>query len=155
MAKVRSVFVPSLLKQADPRNLWTYMSSQVHITTLCHSWLFRDGAPAGLFETITVNVLKAMEQKAMEQKAMERHDEQTLGHVRIHHIVCFKTMMSVQLGTVVKKETGEKRESFVEVFIALIGQNSPHAVASNVMKSPMQRVVVRYAIELKAKDLSN
>lgn len=160
-------FVPSLLNQADPHNLWTYMSSQVHLTTLCHSWLFRDGAPAGLFETITVNVLKAIYEftkdfsSTMPSPArvsrmhsfplgssygefIEQHNEQALGHVRIHHIVCFKTMMSIQLGTVfADAETGELKESFVEVFIALVDQNSPYAVASDVMKSTMQRVVVR------------
>ena len=54
-------FVPSLLAQNDPsdvRDIWTYRSSESWTTTLCHSWLFRDGAPSDLFEHLTVTLLK-------------------------------------------------------------------------------------------------
>jgi hypothetical protein len=57
-------FVPSLLSRNDPgdvwtsKDIWSYRNSDSFLTTLCHSWLFRDGAPSDLFEHITVAVLK-------------------------------------------------------------------------------------------------
>ena len=57
-------FIPSLLSSNDPgdvwtsKDIWSYRNSDSFLTTLCHSWLFRDGAPSDLFEHITVAVLK-------------------------------------------------------------------------------------------------
>ena len=57
-------FVPSLLAQNEPgdvstyKDIWTYRNNDSWTTTLCHSWLFRDGAPSELFEHITVALLK-------------------------------------------------------------------------------------------------
>ena len=57
-------FVPSLLAQSDPgdvwtsKDIWSYRNSDSFLTTLCHSWLFRDGAPSDLFEHLTVALLK-------------------------------------------------------------------------------------------------
>lgn len=59
-------FVPSLLSQNDPgdvwtsKDIWTYRNSDAWTTTLCHSWLFRGGAPSDLFEHLTVALLKGM-----------------------------------------------------------------------------------------------
>ena len=51
-------FVPSLLEQTDPRDVWTYKTSDSWLTTLCYSWLFRDGAPSDLMEHLSVRILK-------------------------------------------------------------------------------------------------
>lgn len=56
-------FVPSLLAQSDfcdAKDVWTYRNNDAYMTTLCHSWLFRDGAPSDLFEHVTVALLKGM-----------------------------------------------------------------------------------------------
>lgn len=53
-------FVPSLLVQANPRDVWTYKSKESWLTTLCHSWLFRDGVPPHLMEHLTVSILRAL-----------------------------------------------------------------------------------------------
>jgi len=51
-------FVPSLLANGDAKSVWTYKSSEAYMTTLCHSWLFRDGAPVNLMEQVTVALLR-------------------------------------------------------------------------------------------------
>jgi len=51
-------FVPSLLANGDAKSVWTYKSSEAYMTTLCHSWLFRDGAPVDLMEQVTVALLR-------------------------------------------------------------------------------------------------
>ena len=51
-------FVPSLLANGDAKSVWTYKSSESYMTTLCHSWLFRDGAPGNLFEQVSVALLR-------------------------------------------------------------------------------------------------
>lgn len=55
-------FVPSLLAQndRDVKDIWTYRTNDAWTTTLCHSWIFRDGAPSDLFEHLTVALLKGM-----------------------------------------------------------------------------------------------
>lgn len=139
-------FVPSLLGQAAPPDLWSYKSRHVHLGTLCHSWLFRDGAPAGLFETITVNVLRAIYDLTKDFSTPVPCPDKAsrMGHVRIHHIICYKAMMYAQLGTkLADAETGALKQNFVELFIAIVDQNSSYCVASNVMNAQMQRVIVR------------
>lgn len=51
-------FVPSLLANGDAKSVWTYKSSEAYMTTLCHSWLFRDGAAVDLMEQVTVALLR-------------------------------------------------------------------------------------------------
>eukprot|EP00980_Cylindrotheca_fusiformis_P029458 scaffold23479_cov143-Cylindrotheca_fusiformis.AAC.8 len=51
-------FVPSLLAKGDSASVWTFKSSDAYMTTLSHSWLFRDGAPIGLMEHVTVALLR-------------------------------------------------------------------------------------------------
>jgi hypothetical protein len=159
-------FVPSLLAQADPRDIWTFKSSESWMTTLCHSWLFRDGAPSHLMEHVTVSVLKGLyefsrsfnggrrpdpphrsqtvpESRSSLHDFLEEHDDETIGRVKINHIMCWKSSLLVKISCVIAdQESGELRESFVEVFVSVVDQSSSHCVASDAMRASMQRVVV-------------
>lgn len=165
-------FVPSLLPvaQADPQ-LWSYMNAEAWTTTLCHSWLFRDGSPSNLMENLTVSILRDLyefartflpEEPSVPGKRqsssrsfsapasresfddiVEEHNNEALGCVNVHQVVCFRSSMLVKIGTVfADAKTNQLRESFVEVFIAILDSSSPNAVASDVMRPYMQRVVV-------------
>ena len=172
LEKSEVFFVPSLLPvaQADPQ-LWSYMTSESWTTTLCHSWLFRDGSPSNLMEHLTVRILRDLyeysrtfqpeessippiqRESARAHTApttresfddfLDEHNNEALGCVRVHQVVCFISSMLVKIGTVfADAKTNQLRESFVEVFIAVVDQSSPNSVASDVMRPYMQRVVV-------------
>ena len=157
-------FVPSLLSQADPTNMWTYMTSESWMTTLCHSWLFRDGAPPRLIEHIAVQVLRDLydfstchgespqreaahriHSAPVTKKSFDAAEQKldAVGRVQIHHVVCFKSSMLIKIGTIFADDkSGNLRESFVEIFVAVVDQTSSHTVASDVMRPCMQRVIV-------------
>lgn len=158
-------FVPSLLAQADPREVWTYKSSESWMTTLCHSWLFRDGVPSNLMEELTVKVLGDLHafckkfqvargkpptrsqtvpiRDSSVSDFVHQHENEALGRVKIHQIVCWNSSLLVKIGTVfADPESGELRESFVEIFVAIVDQSDNHCVASDAMRANMQRVVV-------------
>mmetsp|Transcript_3385 Transcript_3385/g.6702 ORF Transcript_3385/g.6702 Transcript_3385/m.6702 type:complete len:1454 (-) Transcript_3385:94-4455(-) len=163
-------FVPSLLTQNDPgdvRDIWTYRSSESWTTTLCHSWLFRDGAPSDLFEHLTVTLLKDAYDftksadkglnpreppqrsqtvplgHASMQNFIEEHDQQAIGSVRIQQVVCWHSSLLLKIATVFpSSENQELRESSVEIFVTIVDQNSRYCVASDAMRANMQRVIV-------------
>jgi S1-C subfamily serine protease len=163
-------FVPSLLSRESVRDVWTYKSSESWMCTLCHSWLFRDGAPVGLIEHITVALLRDLYesshivasnaningsshgpparsqtfpfgQNSLTEFIDNHGDDEPIGHIKIHQIVCWKNSVLIKIGRVFPAEN-ELRESFVEMFVAITDQSSPHAVASDAMRSNMQRLVV-------------
>jgi hypothetical protein len=160
-------FVPSLVAQLDPSETWTYKSSESWMTTLCHSWLFRDGAPSNLMEHVTRALLRDLYEfsmtfqgtpsrdasqersvtapvdKASVGSVIDDHHQQAIGRVKIRHIVCWKSTVLVKIGTIfADSDTGELRESFVELFVAVVDQSSDNSVASREMRASMQRVVV-------------
>jgi hypothetical protein len=162
-------FVPSLLAHVETRDIWTFRSSESWITTLCHSWLFRDGAPSDVMEHISVELLRdlykfsrSFQGNFSDAKAhpphrsktvpisrptlhefYSDHDDQVIGRVRINQIVCWKKSILVKVGTVfADKESDELRENFVEVLVTVVDQSSNHCVASDAMRSGMHRVVV-------------
>mmetsp|Transcript_28669 Transcript_28669/g.66736 ORF Transcript_28669/g.66736 Transcript_28669/m.66736 type:complete len:1457 (-) Transcript_28669:690-5060(-) len=159
-------FVPPLLSLSDPNDIWSFRSVEVWTTTLCHSWLFRDGAPPELFEQIAVSLLKDVYHFSQEfslsvpqdkpsrahttplrlesrSEFVELHDSQSIGPVRIHHIICWKSAILLKIGALfLDKDSGELLESFVEIFVTIVDQNSAHCVASDAMRGSMQRVVV-------------
>ena len=156
-------FVPSLLAPADSRDVWTFKSSESWMTTLSHSWLFRDGTPVGLMEHVTVALLRdlyefshivAKPQHLSPARArtfpfaqnsltnfIDTHDGEAIGHIKIHQMMCWKSSVLIKIGCVFP-EGQELRESFVEIFIAITDQSSPHCVASDAMRSNMQRLTV-------------
>lgn len=168
----RIYFVPSLLSQASARDVWTYKSSESWIVTLCHSWLFRDGAPAGLMEQVTTALLRDLYEsshanaetptrqvdqsrssdhlqptqtfpfgQSSSTNIIDSHDGEPKGRLKIHQINCWKNSLLVKIGRVFPKGK-ELKESFIEIFVAVTDQVSPHSVASDVMRSNMQRLVV-------------
>lgn len=166
-------FVPSLLPKGDAGNVWTFKSSEAYMTTLSHSWLFRDGAPVGLMEHVTVALLRDLYEfshivastPSQDMKPagsntnpparsqtfplgqdslaefIDRHDGDAIGQIRIHQINCWRSNLLVKIGCVFPEGT-EIRESFVEVFVSIADQSSPHCVASDAMGSNMQRLIV-------------
>lgn len=159
-------FVPSLLAQVDPRDIWTFKSSESWMCVLSNSWLFRNGAPSHLMEHISVELLKdvftfsqafppAVRPHAIQRAKTvpvrgpslhdfyEKHDEQVIGRVRIHQIMCWQSSVLVKIGTVfADKETDQLRESFVEILVTVVDQSSNICVASDAMRSGMHRVIV-------------
>jgi CBS domain-containing protein len=154
-------FVPSLLSQADTRDVWTYKSSDAWMTTLSHSWLFRDGAPVGLIEHVCVALLRDLYEfshtirpQIPPQRSqtfplgrdsltefVNSHEGEAIGNIKIHQIMCWKSSLLVKIGCVFP-DGNELRESFVEVFISIADQSSPHCVATDAMRSSMQRLIV-------------
>jgi hypothetical protein len=157
-------FVPSLLAQANSRDVWTFKSSESWMTTLSHSWLFRDGACPNIMEHVTVALLRDLYEfshiiAAKPQhigparsrtfpfspnsltEFIDTHDGEAIGHIKIHQMMCWKSSLLIKIGCVFP-EGNELRESFVEIFIAITDQSSPHCVASDAMRSNMQRLTV-------------
>jgi hypothetical protein len=159
-------FIPSLLTQTDPRDVWTFKSSESWMTTLCYSWLFRDGAPSDLMEHVSVELLKDLYEFSQDfqgtpkqeypqrshtvpigrgslHQFLEEHDTQAIGRIKVHQIMCWKTSVLVKIGTVfADQDSGELRESFVEVFVTVVDQSSSQCVASDAMRASMHRVIV-------------
>ena len=151
-------FVPSLLAQANSRDIWTFKSSDSWMTTLSHSWLFRDGAPVGLMEHVTVALLRDLFESShlvaakphtpqrsrpvpFAQNALTDSMDPQDGRIKIHQMMCWKSSLLIKIGCVFE-EGNELRESFVEIFVAIADPSSPHCVASDTMRSDMQRLVV-------------
>eukprot|EP00934_Nitzschia_sp_Nitz4_P002773 Nitzschia sp. Nitz4//scaffold259_size27336//21972//26726//NITZ4_008195-RA/size27336-processed-gene-0.0-mRNA-1//1//CDS//3329544516//2763//frame0 len=156
-------FVPSLLAQANSSDVWTYKSSDSWMTTLSHSWLFRDGVPSGLMEHVTVALLRDLYEFShvvgpstnshpprsqtfpLAQNSfssfLDTHDGEAIGHIKIHQMMVWKNSLLIKIGCVFP-EGNELRESFVEIFVAIADPSSPHCVASDAMRSNMQRLIV-------------
>jgi len=163
-------FVPSLLSQSSLKDVWTYKSSEAYLTTLCHSFLFRDGTPVGLIEQVAVALLRDLYEfshvvavkpvptnnhspparsqtfpfaQGSFNDFMGTHDQEPVGQIKIHQIVCWKNSVLIKIGRVFGEGTdGGLRESFVEIFVAITDRNHPHSVATDAMRSNMQRLVV-------------
>jgi len=71
----------------------------------------------------------------------DSHDGEPIGQIKIHQINCWKNSLLVNIGRVFPRG-GELKESKIEIFVAVTDQVSPHSVASDVMRSNMQRLVV-------------
>jgi hypothetical protein len=157
-------FVPSLLAQANTRDVWTYKSSEAWMTTLAHSWLFRDGAPCGLMEHVTVALLRDLYEfshivastkpRSPPPRAqtfpfaqngltdfIDSHDGDAIGHIKIHQMMCWKSSLLVKIGCIFP-EGNELRESFTEIFVTIADPSSQHCVSSDAMRSNMQRLII-------------
>ena len=135
-------FVPSLLLQeAPPPCVWTYMTSESFKTTLCHSWLFREGAPPDLMARLSVNVLKDLYD--FSKAGSSEIAACQLPRVRILHVISSHCCVVVRIGTsFANSKTGCPQESIVDVFVSMTGKTSSHSVASDVMDFGMHRLVV-------------
>jgi len=162
----RVFFVPSLVPQASPdieQNIWTYKSNESYLTTLCHSWLLRDGAPSNMMESITVSLIEDLYEFAKcvrpAPKAIHRaktypmdasrsdasltQEEETIESIKIRQVMCWDSSFLVTIGYIYQNsKTGEYRESTAEVYVALVDQSSNHCVASSAMHGGMKRLIV-------------
>lgn len=144
----RFFFLPSLLGPGEPAEAWTYKNTDSWKTTLCHSILFPDGVPPGLMERITAAVLSTiyavskgcelLVHSAFHDKGIKTVD----GSLRVKEILCWRTAFFLKLGTEVKNEKGELKESVVEIFAHLVDRDSHLCVGSGVMGAGMRRLVV-------------
>ena len=134
-------FVPCLVLQMDPPNdMWTFMSQESFKTTLCHTWLFREGVVDCLMDNVSVAVLQAL-YIFVKENFIGRQGQCR----RIHQILCFKNKMVLRIGSTFDRtetDTGDARESFVDVFIGVVSQISSHAVATDAMDPGMRRLIV-------------
>ena len=60
----------------------------------------------------------------------------------LKEILCWRTAFFLKLGTEVKNENGELRESVVEIFAYMVDRESHLCVGSDVMGDGMKRLVV-------------
>jgi len=158
-------FVPSLLDTAATAGVWTYKSSESWMTTLCHSWLLRDGAPSNIMEHVTTCLLQDLYEfsntfhgatvRPLEHaktypmgpgsftEFVEAHDNEAIGRIKIHQVMCWKSCMLVKIGTVFADAGhAELRESFSEIFVALVDEQSEYCVATRDMSNSTKRLIV-------------
>ena len=156
-------FVPSLLTQGEASDVWTYKSSDSWMTSLCHSWLLRDGAPSNLMEHVSVSLIQDLYEFSQSvaptnPKRLNHTNTFPLGHnsmsdflqihdsvgrIKIHHIMCWKSSVLVKIGCVFAEPDSEEiRESFAEIFVSLVDPRSVHCISSNSVGSGMTRLVI-------------
>ena len=75
-------------------------------------------------------------------ESLSYHDGEPISRIKIHQIVCWKNSLLIKIGRVFPDNNEIRREAFVEIFVAITDQISPHTVASDAMRSNMQRLVV-------------
>jgi len=168
----RIYFVPSLLSQASSRDVWTYKSSESWMVTLCHSWLYRDGAPAGLMEQVTIALLRDLYENShanAETPTRQVHQSRSNRHLQRAQTFPFgqssltnfldshdgEPIGQIKIHQIncwknsllvkigrVFPKGNELYESIIEIFVAVTDQVSPHSVASDAMRFNMQRLVV-------------
>ena len=132
-------FLPSLLGPGEPAEAWTYKNTDSWKTTLCHSLLFPDGVPPGLMERINAAVLSTIYGVS---KGFEMPSKNLDGPLRVKEILCWRTAFFLKLGTEVRNERGEAKESVVEIFAHLADRDSHLCVGSSYMGAGMRRLVV-------------
>lgn len=77
------------------------------------------------------------------QTFLEEHDEQAIGSVRIQQVVCWNSALLLKISTAFpSSQKQDVRESSIEIFVTMVGQNSAYCVASDAMRANMQRVIV-------------
>jgi hypothetical protein len=141
-------FLPSLLGPGEPAEAWTYKNNDSWKTTLCHSVLFPDGVPPGLMERITAAVLSTVYavSKGCELIVHSPHHGKGIktldGPLRVKEILCWRTAFFLKLGTEVKNDKGEVKESVVEIFAHLVDRESHLCVGSDSMGAGMRRLVI-------------
>eukprot|EP00546_Thalassionema_frauenfeldii_P001231 CAMPEP_0178932680 /NCGR_PEP_ID=MMETSP0786-20121207/22772_1 /TAXON_ID=186022 /ORGANISM="Thalassionema frauenfeldii, Strain CCMP 1798" /LENGTH=1673 /DNA_ID=CAMNT_0020610039 /DNA_START=172 /DNA_END=5190 /DNA_ORIENTATION=- len=141
-------FLPSLLGPGEPSEAWTYKSSDSWRTTICHSIFFPDGVPPGLMERVTAAVLSTVYAVSKGCKLVVKstfHDRgiKTVdGQLKVKEILCWRTAFFLKLGTEVKSENGELKESIVEIFTHLVDQDSHLCVGSDFMGFGTRRLVM-------------
>lgn len=161
-------FVPSLLDTIIPDAIWTYKCSDSWKTTLCHSWLLRGGEnapPYNIMEHVMTCLLHDLYEFANHYDGtivrslhhaksypltlssmnsfIDAHCEEKIGRIRIHQVVCWKSCIIIQIGSIfAEAEQTELRESFSEIFVSLVDEQSSHCIATRGMKNRSKRLIV-------------
>lgn len=125
----------------------------------------RDGARSDLMEHVTVGLVRDLYEfsrtfsggektppnrtqsfplvRSGAEEFLRAHELEAVGRINIHQIMCWQSSFLVKIGCVfADSESGELKESFVEVFVTLVDMSSSHCVASDAMRPTMQRLVV-------------
>ena len=164
--KEPTYYVPSLLDQAEPSDVWTYKTSEPSwMTALCHSWLLRDGVPTAVMEHVTTHLLQdlyafshtfqgQLSRPLLHAKTVPigtsslnefiaDHDYEPIGRIKIHQVMCWKSSVLVKIGSVfADSDQSELKESFTEIYVALVDDQSNHCVDNKSMGSGMKRLIV-------------
>ena len=164
--KEPTYYVPSLLDQAEPSDVWTYKTSEPSwMTVLCHSWLLRDAVPMAVMEHVTTHLLQdlyafshtfqgQLSRPLLHAKTVPigssslnefiaDHDYEPIGRIKIHQVMCWKSSVLVKVGSVfADSDQSELKESFTEIYVALVDDQSNHCVDNKSMGSGMKRLIV-------------
>ncbi len=141
-------FLPSLLGYGEPAEAWTYKNTDSWKATLCHSVLFPDGVPPGLMERVTASVLSTLYAVSnLKESVFAESDEGNQiatyeGRLILKEILCWRTAFFIKLGSQVQTESGEIKESIVEIFSALVDRDSHLCVGSDWMGVGMRRLIL-------------
>eukprot|EP00536_Pseudo-nitzschia_multiseries_P009630 jgi/Psemu1/288591/fgenesh1_pg.273_\ len=130
----QTYFIPSLLPQPSNGEFWTYNCKTPCKTTICHSWVFKDGAPSGLVEKIAVALLRDLYKSA--NPDAETPSTQAPHPISIIRANCWKDVFLIRCSTNnVLTET-------TEILVALTDHMSPLRVASDSMEPHWQRLII-------------
>ena len=74
---------------------------------------------------------------------LRAHETEAVGRIKIHQIMCWQSAFLVKIGCIfADSDTGDLKESFVEIFVTLVDMSSSHCVGADAMRATMQRLVV-------------
>lgn len=74
---------------------------------------------------------------------LRAHEDSAVGRMKIHQIMCWQSAFLVKIGCIfADTDTGDLKESFVEIFVTLVDMSSSHCVASDAMRATMQRLIL-------------
>ena len=142
-------FLPSQLGPWEPSDkTWTFKCFDSWKVCLCHSWLFPDGSPPGLFEHITASILRDLYAVTNSGKGEESFNIKPpnscwhIGKIVVCEILCWRTALNIIIGKIYQGDDGEPRESKVEVWVHLVDQESPYCVAGEHTGVGMRRLIV-------------
>ena len=159
-------FVPSLLDQREPSDVWRYKTSDAWMTTLCHSWLLQDGIPTAVMEHVTTNLLQDLYEfsntfhgqlarplfhaktlpigsNVAMKEFLKDHNQEPIGRIKINQVMCWESSVLIKIGSVIAdEEHNELRESPCEVYVAVVDDQSKHCVDIKGMRNGMKRLIV-------------
>ena len=157
-------FIPSLLKSEAPRGVWTFKSkpSESWRTTLCHSWLFRDGAPSHLMDNCMLAILRDVydfsqtntlypnrdpSERVLKDATGPKSENETVDsqliRVEVRDAICWKSALMIELcASFANRAIREFHQYAIQIFVAVADSNSKYAVATETMKPGMHRLVL-------------
>jgi S1-C subfamily serine protease len=136
-------FLPSQLKPRErPRREIdedTFKTTDEKKVCLCHTWLFRDGAPPGIFERITSSVLRALHAATA---SPDRSDARYNGQLEFDEILCWRQAFQITLKTSFVAIDNRDGKSYLDVFAQIEDQASETCVAGDSTAPGLKRLVI-------------